>query len=259
MILRRVIGHVRKQEWTAIWIDLAIVVLGVFIGIQVANWNEQRATDRRAQAFTERLRDDLRAEVWRYEGLNSYYRDVLANANRALDALEGRSSLSNEALLIAAYRATQYAEFLQYRASYDELISTGNSGLIKDLSLRRMAAEIYGTKLYENVKNEGINSPYRVAFRMRIPINTQQAVASRCGDRDVESGDFESLKNQLDYPCETGLPQQEIDSAARTLRADSEFVPLLRLRIANMNSAVSTQMIRQGVPASLKALSPDKP
>ena len=35
MILRRVIQHVKKQEWTAIWIDLMIVVVGVFIGIQV--------------------------------------------------------------------------------------------------------------------------------------------------------------------------------------------------------------------------------
>ena len=43
MILRRVIHHVRNQEWTAIWIDLVIVVVGVFIGIQVSNWNEASA------------------------------------------------------------------------------------------------------------------------------------------------------------------------------------------------------------------------
>ena len=42
MILRRVIQHVRKQEWTAIAIDFCIVVIGVFLGIQVANWNEER-------------------------------------------------------------------------------------------------------------------------------------------------------------------------------------------------------------------------
>ena len=34
MILRRVIQHVKKQEWTAIAIDFCIVVLGVFVGIQ---------------------------------------------------------------------------------------------------------------------------------------------------------------------------------------------------------------------------------
>ncbi len=42
MILLRVIQHVKIHEWTAIWINLVIVVVGVFIGIQVANWNEAR-------------------------------------------------------------------------------------------------------------------------------------------------------------------------------------------------------------------------
>ena len=42
MILRRVIEHVREQNWTAIAIDFVIVVAGVFVGIQVANWNEAR-------------------------------------------------------------------------------------------------------------------------------------------------------------------------------------------------------------------------
>ena len=35
MLLRRVIQHVRQQEWTAIGIDFVIVVMGVFIGLQV--------------------------------------------------------------------------------------------------------------------------------------------------------------------------------------------------------------------------------
>ncbi len=40
MILRRVIAHFRKQEWTAIFLDFVIVVVGVFVGLQVNNWNE---------------------------------------------------------------------------------------------------------------------------------------------------------------------------------------------------------------------------
>lgn len=34
---------------------------------QVVAWNEQRATDRQAEIFTERLRADLRVEAWGYE------------------------------------------------------------------------------------------------------------------------------------------------------------------------------------------------
>jgi hypothetical protein len=36
MILRRVIEHVKAQNWTAMALDFLIVVTGVFIGIQVA-------------------------------------------------------------------------------------------------------------------------------------------------------------------------------------------------------------------------------
>lgn len=42
MILRRITEHVRAQNWFAVGLDFLIVVIGVFIGIQVANWNEVR-------------------------------------------------------------------------------------------------------------------------------------------------------------------------------------------------------------------------
>ncbi len=63
MILRRVIQHVKKQEWTAIWIDLVIVVVGVFIGIQVANWNEDRASRNSEVRHLEEIAEDLRADI----------------------------------------------------------------------------------------------------------------------------------------------------------------------------------------------------
>lgn len=38
--LRRVIEHVRDHNRTTIGIDFVIVVFGMLVGIQVANWNE---------------------------------------------------------------------------------------------------------------------------------------------------------------------------------------------------------------------------
>ena len=48
MSLRRVVQHFRKLEWTAIAIDLLIVIVGVFIGMQVSNWNVEREASRKA-------------------------------------------------------------------------------------------------------------------------------------------------------------------------------------------------------------------
>ena len=42
MLLRRVVAHARRQDWMAIAIEFVLLVLGVFLGIQVANWNEAR-------------------------------------------------------------------------------------------------------------------------------------------------------------------------------------------------------------------------
>ena len=42
----RLAGHLRQQDWAAVAIDLAIVVLGVFLGIQASNWNDERRNRR---------------------------------------------------------------------------------------------------------------------------------------------------------------------------------------------------------------------
>lgn len=50
MLLRRVMQHVKDQNWVAVGIDFVIVVVGLFIGIQVASWNNARR-DREAEAL----------------------------------------------------------------------------------------------------------------------------------------------------------------------------------------------------------------
>ena len=42
MIFKRAVARLRAQDWLAITIELAIVIIGVFIGIWVANWNQER-------------------------------------------------------------------------------------------------------------------------------------------------------------------------------------------------------------------------
>ena len=256
MLLLRLTHSLKVQNWTAIWIEFVLLVVGVFLGIQVSNWNTQRETERKAQVFTERLREDLRTEVWRFKALNLYYQDVIDNARMTLGDLEGRERMSNEALLIAAYRATQYSEFVQFRATYDELTSTGNVGLLRDRELRRMAAEIYGTPLYLNTKNEGLNSEYRRAFRKLLPVRVQFAVASQCGDLEARVGDYRSIEHPIGYTCKTGLPASDIDQAAAALRAEPALAALLRLRIMNASTAAGVQLMSREVIKGMAELAP---
>jgi hypothetical protein len=239
MILRRLAQQLREQNWAAIFIEFVLLVLGVFLGIQVANWNTERVTRHNAAIFTERLKADLREEAWRYRFLAAYYQDVRDATEAAAKALSGEKPLSNEAFLINAYRATQYKQGASRRATYDELISTGNVGLIKDQELLALAVRAYSIATIDATVREGIESPYRALFRMSMSNDVQRALARQCGDRYIRPGDYKDFDHVIDYPCKTGLSVADIDAAASALRADPQTLRFLRLRVADLETRLT--------------------
>ena len=236
MRLRRVIEHVREQNWTAVAIDFAIVVVGVFVGIQVSNWNAGRVDRQRGAEFAQRLRADLDQERWLYEFMVAYYSDVRDAADHAVAALEGRAPLSDHDLLVAAYRATQYRQGARRRETYDELVATGSLGLIDDPGLARTAARVYGIPTIQNVVRESEQSPYRRAFRRGISNEVQRELARRCGDRYIAPGDFDGMGEVQGYPCTLELPAAEIAAAAAALRSDPQLLRALRQRVADLET-----------------------
>jgi len=63
MILRRVAHHLQRQEWTAVLIELMIVILGVFLGFQVTDWASERASRSAETRHLEEIAEDLRADA----------------------------------------------------------------------------------------------------------------------------------------------------------------------------------------------------
>lgn len=254
MILRRLTQNLKEQNWTAIGIELVILVLGVFIGIQVSNWNEDRETDQRAVVFTQHLIEDLREEAWGYQLMIEYNQQVRENAERAEGALTGAVPLDDEALLVAAYRATQYKQKLRRGATYEELISTGAIGLIRDRALRDLAMRVYSMPTVDNFVREGMDSRYRQAFRMSVPIAVQRTLAQTCGDKITPVGDYAALAHSLDYPCQTDLPEEAIREAVAALRGNPMLLPALRQRAADIATRLGDMLtnnseIRKGLIA----------
>ena len=51
MAVRRIREHVASHNWFAVLVDLVIVTIGVFIGIQVSNWNAARLERGEARSY----------------------------------------------------------------------------------------------------------------------------------------------------------------------------------------------------------------
>jgi hypothetical protein len=74
MLLRRMTQHVTDQNWFAVGLDFVIVVAGVFLGIQIGNWNADAALSRKAVVLERQLVFELADEVIDYRARLLYGR-----------------------------------------------------------------------------------------------------------------------------------------------------------------------------------------
>ena len=59
MLLRSLSQHLRAQNWTAVCLDLLIVVVGIFLGLQVSQWYERQQEIGLEASILERLREEF--------------------------------------------------------------------------------------------------------------------------------------------------------------------------------------------------------
>jgi len=138
MILRRVIAHFRKQEWTAIFLDFLIVVMGVFVGIQVSNWNAAEQERRRESLILDRLRVDF--ETIEQEAIISvaYHKRNLDGLQTVIETLEsGVLAPEKEESFRIGLRYSYMHRNADGRAgTFVEVLSSGQVALIRDEALR---------------------------------------------------------------------------------------------------------------------------
>lgn len=152
MLFRRVLSHVRKQEWTAIGIDFLIVVVGVFVGLQANNWNAARAERQEELGLLKRLEADFHD----------------AEAAIAISARENRQLATDTGQLLEWLRAggpePDVPDVRRYvtatsllssmpaeSATYLEMISTGSLARLQDVRLRRaLTTYAQNVRLFES-------------------------------------------------------------------------------------------------------------
>lgn len=141
MILHRVVTHFRKQDWTALFLDFVVVVIGILIAVQVTEWSEARRDRALEREYLVRLHADLESMLAaRSEGSSAaqWNETRLAQQQIVLDAL--RSGVLREEQRADFETGLAWFGFVGgvevQRATIEELRSTGAMNLITDVSLR---------------------------------------------------------------------------------------------------------------------------
>ena len=236
MLLRSITNHVKSQNWFAVGLDFVIVVIGVYIGIEVSNWNEARTNNQRGEYFAGRLLDDMQFEFSIYDNEVNYYSTVHDYAKRAIELVDADDPAFDNEFVVSAYNATQFTYAEPSQSTYDELLATGNLYLLQDKNLRNAALFLYTSKTRSRLSNYVLESEFRERVRSVIPHDVQQAVREQCGDIIDPITGFTS---GIPADCQLDHERERIAHAANLLRNDPDFRSDLALFLSSLGYFIS--------------------
>ncbi len=251
MLLRSLTQHVRRQNWFAVLLDFIIVVVGVFIGIQVANWNQQRTENALGAFYLDRILDDIEADAEQLNVKISHW-----EASKAEDRLLDQYLVTGDAfdkdewwVYRKAYLSAGWSSFRPHRVTYDELTRTGQFRLIGDTAIRKTIGDYYagleGAGQFYN-----FDTPLRELIRQSYSPGAQDYLWSACFSaekyRQAGGGGKE---------CEAAVSADEVRDTLSKLRSTEGLLDAMRFNYSVRLVAISMAKVdaesAQGLLAAL--------
>lgn len=138
MILRRITDGIKNQDWFVVLVEVLIVVVGIFIGLQVDDWNTERK-DRIDEAIViNRLHDELLNSV----NVRKFIRDLRNKDWEILSVMVDNVfwDQDNRVLTTRECQAIQRSSILTSNIaampSFNALMSVGRINIIQDEELK---------------------------------------------------------------------------------------------------------------------------
>lgn len=223
MLLRRIKAHVEKENWFAVGIDFCIVVVGVFLGIQIGNWNEARVSSIQEAEYLRQLRNEIaaNAEMTRFQA--QYVDRIIEGGRNGLQFFEsGEPCKANcERLMIDLFHASQVWGLPFFQDKYQE---TNRRGIPSHEPLRLVVQDFYF--LISGWDTVNATPPaYRERVRGYIPVDAIKELWTDCHEI---VGMVEEL---LTFGCEAALSEMELTRALSEMQSDTELIRALRFWI----------------------------
>ena len=218
MILGRAREHVAHHNWFAVAVDFAIVVVGVFLGMQVTNWNQLRLERQQAGEYRAMLIDDLQANQQNLALRKRYYQWVRAEALKTLAAMGKPSSALGEQFLIDSYQASQILPWSLKRNTYDQIIAAGDIGHVGGAVLRDQISNYYVGSDTTGA-NLATVMQYHETLRRAMPYAAQLEIRTDCGEKIGENARGEAemtLPEHCKIRLDPAIVRQAVDQVRRT-------------------------------------------
>ena len=231
VIFKRTIASLRAQNWLAIFIEIGIVIIGVFLGNQVSNWNSDRVEQRENVRMLRNLKPEASAMVENFATIRRYYAVTRRYADTAFAGWRGDPAVSDRDFVIAAYQASQNTFTGINSDTWSQIFGSDRLRAIEDPALRDELSVLM-TADYTTMESE-LFTAYREHVRQVIPEDIQDAIRATCGDQRV-AGTAGFVR--LPPSCSIKLADERFQIAASALRDQPELVGEMRWHFAAVAS-----------------------
>lgn len=252
MVIRRIRESAAKQNWFAVTLDLLILVIGVFLGLQANNWNQSRLERQQEQSYRIRLIEDLRTNETDLRQRQAYYSQVRKHALAALNALENSTSPTDHQFVIDAYQATQIIPRTLTRFTYEEMLASGGVERIGGPDMRKQVKNYYaGIETAETTFRS--TPPYREHLRTVMPYEMQQRIRTSCREALGTGGSGEQM-NALPSSCRLVAETLSIAEAAKQVRASPNIKGDLTRHLIDLDLKLDLFELLEGRARNLRGL-----
>lgn len=200
MLLRRITKHVSDQNWFAVFIDFLIVVVGVFIGIQVANWNTERGERKQERDYLIRLHEDIAESITNQTRDINFLNMQLADQEIALKSLD--ACVVEPADSEVFQRAINMLGFINFprfsRRTVDEMAASGQTDIIQNVSIQAALAKIVAQIEW---RAGGVDSTSRNVDSRRLIVDDYVRYDLNRSYTDQFIGEFAAVSFDINAMC----------------------------------------------------------
>jgi hypothetical protein len=214
MLLRKISKHVTEQNWFAVALDFVIVVVGVFIGMQVANWNESRVEFQNETDALIELKKELSESISITSARSETYRQTADAGKRGLAYLEKETDCAKNCwdLIVDFMHASQWQDLTTDQSSYENMRTQGFPKSTKIID----AVKDYQNQQRNNAAAFVTLPDYRSIVRQVINIKAQEYYWEHCWSI-VDGQELYVLD------CPSGLPADEAKLLINEIRQNSSI------------------------------------
>jgi hypothetical protein len=208
MILRRFMKHVSDQNWFAVGLDVIVVVVGIFLGMQVTEWNENRKTTETFGFIHQKLVEDFTTIEEQARFRVSFHQERTENLQYLLKVIrrEVNEPYDMDRLKDALTIGDANWENPRHSVVWTSLVANDQMNLIANEALRQALAEYErglaeadgGLKSLRSMMNESRNDFFRYT-EFSPDFNVQTYINSFTVTVPIQSLDLQAMKDDKGF------------------------------------------------------------